>query len=218
MADLGRTTRRSCAKLSNACGRYFTGAGRIQRPSRQQPRIPAARCGARYANLRWGRLTWHDSPDRAARRQVAQLGIAVPCRAGSRGDRQRSRRGRPRRRAAPHGGCRSPSTPARPRTPSWQPSWRCTSPSPAMAKCSARWVSICLVRSARSRATAANWRSLSLLANRSTGCVAAPDEWRPGPRLRAMPKGRLRRGRARHRFRRPGGPYSASAATRRGLP
>ncbi len=85
-------------------------------------------------------------------------------------------------------GCRSPSTPVRPRTPSWQLSWRCTSPRPAMAKCSARWVSTAWSVARGPGLLAANWRSLSP-ANCSTGCVrwVAPIEWRPGSAPTRMP-------------------------------
>ncbi len=96
--------------------------------------------------------------------------------------------GRAAPRRASRCGCRSPSTPVRPRTPSWQLSWRCTSPRPAMAKCSARWVSTAWSVARGPGLLAANWRSLSP-ANCSTGCVrwVAPIEWRPGSAPTRMP-------------------------------
>lgn len=71
---------------------------------------------------------------------------------------------------------------------SWQLSWRCTSPRPAMAKCSARWVSTAWSVARGPGLLAANWRSLSP-ANCSTGCVrwVAPIEWRPGSAPTRMP-------------------------------
>lgn len=96
--------------------------------------------------------------------------------------------GRAAPRRASRCACRSPSTPVRPRTPSWQLSWRCTSPRPAMAKCSARWVSTAWSVARGPGLLAANWRSLSP-ANCSTGCVrwVAPIEWRPGSAPTRMP-------------------------------
>lgn len=69
-----------------------------------------------------------------------------------------------------------------------QLSWRCTSPRPAMAKCSARWVSTAWSVARGPGLLAANWRSLSP-ANCSTGCVrwVAPIEWRPGSAPTRMP-------------------------------
>lgn len=79
--------------------------------------------------------------------------------------------GRAAPRRASRCGCRSPSTPVRPRTPSWQLSWRCTSPRPAMAKCSARWVSTAWSVARGPGLLAANWRSLSQRTARPGVCV-----------------------------------------------
>ncbi len=59
---------------------------------------------------------------------------------------------------------------------------------PAMAKCSARWVSTAWSVARGPGLLAANWRSLSP-ANCSTGCVrwVAPIEWRPGSAPTRMP-------------------------------
>lgn len=88
---------------------------------------------------------------------------------------------------------------------------------PAMAKCSARWVSTAWSVARGPGLLAANWRSLSP-ANCSTGCVrwVAPIEWRPGSAPTRMPVPIASRSCPPPlKTRGPGG--SASAATRRAL-